>query len=442
MKALEKAAKTREEAAHEHEQLPPRQGAGASPELTLEPIAESRPADAPSPRLDQAARAAQPTQAAAMLSASSRRRSGFGDVMRDNPVIVIGALAALFAIGFGLYVYQQIFHPGLFLRGPAAVSPAPLVRSPPADFPAAAIQPVQRAPAPGQLQSGTVPAAPAAPPLAVASPAAPSPSTAVAVAPPSARSALPENRTETPGAIPRADTPMPAGKTATARSQRQPARRGETGTATSTAVAAGDIAVTPEIRAAPPDQTLMGAYHSFEEGRFDEAKTGYERLLQSDPRNVDALLGLGAIAAKGKNTDAASRYYLRVLDLDPANSYAQGGLIGLLGRADPSGAETRLKQLITRAPAPFLYFTLGNVYAEQSQWASAQSAYFQAHNLQPDNPDYAFNLAIGLEHLSQPKLALGFYRRALQLAQDKGRASFDTALAQTRIRKLEAATRE
>ena len=41
---------------------------------------------------------------------------------------------------------------------------------------------------------------------------------------------------------------------------------------------------------------------------------------------------------------------------------------------------------------------LGNLYADQSQWAPAQQAYFQAHHLEPDNPDYAYNLAVGLDH--------------------------------------------
>jgi tetratricopeptide (TPR) repeat protein len=125
------------------------------------------------------------------------------------------------------------------------------------------------------------------------------------------------------------------------------------------------------------------------------------------------------------------------LQLDPRNGLAQAGLIGMLGRADPIAAETRLKNLISREPSAFLYFTLGNLYADQNQWPAAQQAYFQAHHLQPDNPDYAYNLAIGLEHLAQPKLALEYYRRATQLAANKGHANFDVATAQERIGRLE-----
>ena len=57
-----------------------------------------------------------------------------------------------------------------------------------------------------------------------------------------------------------------------------------------------------------------------------------------------------------------------------------------------------------------------DIDALTQRWPDAQQAYFQAHQLQPDNPDYAFNLAVALEHIGQPKAALDFYRRAVQAA--------------------------
>ena len=72
------------------------------------------------------------------------------------------------------------------------------------------------------------------------------------------------------------------------------------------------------------------------------------------------------------------------------------------------------------------------------QVSPAQSAYFQAYQMQPDNPDYAYNLAIGLEHLSQPKLALTYYRKALELSFQKGPANFDQNRVIERIGQLSA----
>ena len=70
--------------------------------------------------------------------------------------------------------------------------------------------------------------------------------------------------------------------------------------------------------------------------------------------------------------------------------------------------------------------------------AAAQQAYFQAYQMQPDNADYAYNLAIGLEHLGQPKLALTYYRKAIELSFHKGRANFDQNRVIERIGQLSA----
>jgi tetratricopeptide (TPR) repeat protein len=182
---------------------------------------------------------------------------------------------------------------------------------------------------------------------------------------------------------------------------------------------------------------LAEAYQALESGNLESSQRLYNRILQGEPNNVDALLGSASISAQKGESDAAARNYLKVLQVDPGNALAQAGMIGMIGRADPLAAETRVKQLIAREPSAYLYFTLGNVYVDQNRWPDAQQAYFQAHQLQPDNPDYAYNLAVGLEHVGQPKLALNYYRRATQLAAAKGRANFSTGAALERIGQLE-----
>jgi tetratricopeptide (TPR) repeat protein len=161
-------------------------------------------------------------------------------------------------------------------------------------------------------------------------------------------------------------------------------------------------------------------------------------VLQADAQNVDALLGLATIAARRGNAQQAIGFYEQALQVEPRNAVAQAGMIDIIGQADPQMSETHLKQLIAREPSAFLYFSLGNLYARQAGWPAAQAAYFQAYNLQPDNPDYAYNLAIGLEHLEQPKLALTYYRKALELSFQKGHANFDQNRVIERIGQLAA----
>jgi tetratricopeptide (TPR) repeat protein len=82
-----------------------------------------------------------------------------------------------------------------------------------------------------------------------------------------------------------------------------------------------------------------------------------------------------------------------------------------------------------------LHFSLGNQYAQQSRWSEAQSAYFKAYSVDPENADYAFNLAVSLDQLHQRNLALDYYQRALALA-GKRTASFNPAQARTRVQEL------
>ncbi len=405
MKALEKAAKDRGEARNEPAAVTaapaaPAVAAPASSELSLEPIGLGAPSPSPSPapRAETAPRPAAAAPRAGSASSSTSREQaqaqagtimhaqsagraggGAGAYVRAHPVLVFGTLAGVVAVAFGIYVYLQIFHPALFVARPA---PAP--RGP--------LPPLVQAPAP------VAPALPSAP-------------------------LLKEAATE----------PAPAATTLEApRPKPQPAAP----------VAAQEDAPRNAISVSrgSPEPVLnplhAQAYAAMRAGQTEEARRLYGQLAGAEPKNVDALLGLAALAAQQGNTEEASRRYLQILELEPRHALAQSGLIALLGRADPLAAESRLRQLISREPSAFLYFTLGNLYADQSQWAPAQQVYFQAHNLEPANPDYAYNLAVALEHVSQPKLALGFYQRAVQLASARGRANFNVPQARERAVRL------
>jgi uncharacterized protein HemY len=77
-----------------------------------------------------------------------------------------------------------------------------------------------------------------------------------------------------------------------------------------------------------------------------------------------------------------------------------------------------------------LHIALGNYYAERNQWSSAQQAYFDAYSLNA-SADNAFNLAVSLDHMGKPKLALPYYQRALELASSN--SNIDKAALEARI---------
>jgi len=179
------------------------------------------------------------------------------------------------------------------------------------------------------------------------------------------------------------------------------------------------------------------AYSAYVSGDLKGARADYEQALRDDPGNRDARLGLAAVDVRLGRLEAAEATYLGLLRADPRDAHAQAGLIALRGgRMDPLAAESRLKSLLATDPgAHVLNFALGNQLAQQGRWPEAQQQYFKAFAADPENADFAYNLAVSLDHLRQPKLALEYYQRAVALAASRG-GSFDTAAARARIAQL------
>lgn len=184
---------------------------------------------------------------------------------------------------------------------------------------------------------------------------------------------------------------------------------------------------------------LEQGYSALQQGRLPQAQQAYERMLASDPKSVDAMYGLAAIALQRQQPDLAEDYYLRILEADPRDPYAHAGLAGLRGRSGSSNAESRLKTLIAEQPgvAP-LHFALGNLYAQDQRWRDAQQSYFLAYQNDSSNPDIAYNLAVSLDHLRQGKPAAQYYAEALRLATVQNGA-FNREQVQQRLRELQAA---
>lgn len=183
---------------------------------------------------------------------------------------------------------------------------------------------------------------------------------------------------------------------------------------------------------------LTAAYQAYLAGDLVGARQKYLQQLQHDPRNKDVLLGLAAIAIHMRQPSEAQAYYLRVLESDPQDASAIAGMTGLGQQLNPSQSQTesRLKTLLAQQPdAAALHFTLGNHYASQLRWGEAQQAFFRALSIDASNAEYAFNLAVSLDHLNQTKLAAEYYNKALVLTGATP-AGFDKAQATARLKEL------
>jgi Tfp pilus assembly protein PilF len=198
--------------------------------------------------------------------------------------------------------------------------------------------------------------------------------------------------------------------------------------------------------AAGVDPTLLAAYEAYSRGDDAAAQKQYRQVLQGDTRNVDALLGMAAIALRQSRYADANGWYQKVLEIEPRNSTALSAVANSQissesagsATADYAGTESRIKSMLVQQPeAANLHAALGNLYAAQSQWSLAQAAYFNASRYAPNSADYAFNLAVSLDQLGKSSLALAQYQRALSLLNSSGASNLDKAQLEARIQALQ-----
>lgn len=384
---------------------------------SLEPLEPaSRSAQAPAPSQAAPRRGAPSSDEAGRATAKKVFEAKFREPNPRMPFYITVGVLSLFAIGTVVYFWYQ-------LR-----PPAPLVNLNPArgaETPVAAAQ----TPSPAAA-AAFVRAAPSREPPIPGLPGAATPDSA----PRAARSATPAVPPAGPSAIARppaepADAPAPREEPRLA--PRAPAAR----------LASPGPSPEPQAAIARPavqvNPNVQSGYAAYVAGDLVKARANYEDALREEPANRDALLGLAAIDVRAGRYEAAEALYLRMLQGDPRDPEAQAALLALrAGRSDPLATESRVKSLLAADPrAHALNFTLGNQFAQQNRWAEAQQEYLKAYAAEPDNADFAYNVAVSFDHLHQPRQALDYYQRAISLARQRG-ASFDFAAAQARAAQL------
>lgn len=184
---------------------------------------------------------------------------------------------------------------------------------------------------------------------------------------------------------------------------------------------------------------LTEAWTAFQAADFVRAEALYREVRAGDPANVDALLGLGALAARGNRTAEAREFYQAVLAAEPRNAAALSAMSTLPAAGTRNLDESALKSLLREQPgAANLHFALGLHYVGLGRWPDAQTAFFEAVRNDPANADYAYNLAVSLDQLAQSGPAAAYYQRALELATAS--SLFNPGAAAERLASLRSAT--
>ena len=170
----------------------------------------------------------------------------------------------------------------------------------------------------------------------------------------------------------------------------------------------------------PVSVLLRDAWLAYNRADYAAAQSAYESVLNREPKNRDAILGMAAIAVKNTDYKKARAGYSFLLKLNPRDQVAIAAMTNLEKLSTDVMDESKLKFILQQQPsATHLNFALGNYYAKKSQWPEAQSEYFKAWQGNSENADYAYNLAVSLDQLGKTKQALRFYKESLILSSEK-----------------------
>lgn len=188
----------------------------------------------------------------------------------------------------------------------------------------------------------------------------------------------------------------------------------------------------------PVSEALERGWLAYQAQDYPTSMREYRKVLDAEPDNHDALLGVAAVSIQQNQPDTARDIYIELLEKDPRDPHAHAGLANLAQTGGAGLSETRLKQLIELRPDDaHLQFALGNLYVQEKSWPEAQQAFFNAWKADNQNPDYAYNLAVSLDQLGKHREAKTFYEDSLKLASGKN-ISFSPDAVKTRLAHLGA----
>ncbi len=162
-------------------------------------------------------------------------------------------------------------------------------------------------------------------------------------------------------------------------------------------------------------------YHMLRENRIAEAEDSFRKVLDKDPSNSYALVGLGDAARKRNDYESAVERYGLCLESDPNNTYA------LFGLADSykslkhySQAIEAWERYLRQDDTNVTVLTrVADVYRKTKAHDRSRELYQQVLRLEADNP-YAL---IGLGHLHydfrEYDRALEYWKRMHEIDGDK-----------------------
>ena len=171
-------------------------------------------------------------------------------------------------------------------------------------------------------------------------------------------------------------------------------------------------------------EALTIALQHHQAGRLDAAEEIYQRILQVEPDQPDALHFLGVLTAQRGRPEAAAAYIARAIVAKPnvAPYHLNLGLAYQASRKPNEAIACYQRALQLQPEFVEVHYNLGNAWNEQGQLAEAVACYRRAIELRPNYAEGHYNLGKVLQDQGNLDEAIACYRRAIELKPDYAEA--------------------
>ena len=156
--------------------------------------------------------------------------------------------------------------------------------------------------------------------------------------------------------------------------------------------------------------------HYLAEGKTDQARAAFLKVVVAEPRHPNANLQLAQLSVSARQGAAALRY----LDRLPPENQDSAPVAILRARAMKlAGQEQAAGKLLSEVQSkagsdPSVAFSVGMAFAEWQRYSDAENAFTRALDADPTNFDILYNLGLAAQHAGHTARALEVYRAALQ----------------------------
>jgi Tfp pilus assembly protein PilF len=160
------------------------------------------------------------------------------------------------------------------------------------------------------------------------------------------------------------------------------------------------------------------AYRALVVGQTSAAISLYNKVLEIDDKNMDALFGIATAYHRNYQYEQARSIYAQILTITPNNKEVLNNFLVLVSEESPESALIELQKLerINSSFSP-IPAQIAMIYLKIGQTEKAERYLRRAITLSPENVTYKYNLAIASDKLNNYPQAISLYRQVLDAAR-------------------------